>query len=139
MKVIVSTQYGHDEWRIHQIARKTLSRLSRRFGMSICEFVTRFSTHQLPGQVWERELDSAPTPPGFSVDIGQNRQIGDRLRRAARADRVSVNQFAWSAIANWIDAAEEPMILDPKSGEVIGSKIDIEPYRHRTLRKSLCT
>ncbi len=73
-------------------------------------------------------------PAGFAVNACDDAELWRRVERAAAGDGVSVAEFAWAALAGWVDAAEEVMLVDPRTDRAFGSRLSIDRCRRMHIR-----
>jgi hypothetical protein len=138
MKLTAETRYGHDEWNTDANADRIIRRWARRFSITPRQFLAKLSARQLPAQpnITGAKAFNEQTrmPQGFAVTLGGQRRLWTRIERAAEADGLSVREFAWQALAGWVNASEEVMLVDPNTRRALGSVLEIERCRSRHVR-----
>jgi hypothetical protein len=124
-------------WRLDPSAQRAIKPIADKFGFGITRFLRLFSLGALPGQGRRSKFDQAKMPKGFAVNLGENRSICARVRRAASFDGLSIEEFAWRAITSSVNCIEEDTIRNPKTGEIITEDDNVRRFcLHRVHRES---
>jgi hypothetical protein len=127
--LVVETRNGQVEWNLNSECRKVLIPIADEFGLSMLQFLKRYSHRRLPAQSVRRSrLFEESAPAGFGVKLCQEPSIQQRIRRAARFAGFSVKDFVWRALASSVNCCEEDMILSPKTGQPLASDVELESF-----------
>lgn len=138
MKLIVKlrTGDGFDVWNMNSKCAAAARPIAKKLGLSLEEFLTRFSTATLPGRLTnEPSLDRENAPPaGFQVTECADKTLWKRITRAAALEEISVDLFIWRSIASTVECIEEGLLTDPRNGTPIGDESDLWEFRTRTIK-----
>lgn len=127
----VKTANGFTSWKLTPECERQLQPIADQFGMGIKKFLYLYTKGSLPGQlVRHNDIDEQNAPRGFSFSVSAcaDQTTWDRIKLAARHDRVSIKAFVWQAIASSVNCIEQDMILNPNTGDPIFANCLIEQF-----------
>ena len=102
-----------------------LSVIGRRLGWTLEEFLTAFIHNNLPLQNAHRPMPGNATPDAIHFEVTCP-ALAARLERLAKFnDMESTDEWLLAMIERQMQAHEEQMIFDPKTGDVIGDSREV--------------
>lgn len=104
-------------------------KISTRFGLSVEEFFEAFFNRTLPGQLPHDDKHRPKVRPEDFHFAALRPELVRRLERAAKSDKMSVAEFLAAGLAGGLNATEEVMVIDPRTGKFLACEWEIEDWR----------
>jgi hypothetical protein len=127
----VRTKHFRVKWKLDAECLRTVGPIAREFGMSVERFLTLFTMEKLPAQLPNRDFaEEQDQDINLQLDLPSlaRSEAWPRLERAAKSEGMTVEEFLTEAILEDVRAAEEEMILSPKTGQTIAYGFEIRNF-----------
>ena len=114
-------------WKVNAKCRRIAEPIAAEFGMTVEQFLTRWSQNRLPGQL-ERpspDVESGVEPPAEFKIRCTDSKLRAKIQRAAGACGETFESFIFYAVMDSVRCSEDDMILSPTTGRVIGDEADL--------------
>jgi hypothetical protein len=125
----VETKNGFTKWNLDSKCKREVQPIADEFGMGIEKFLFLYTLRRLPGQlVRHNDVDEENTPRGFAVTACEDPATWDRVKRAAKCDGLSIEEFVWQAVAGSVNCTEADVLLSPSTGDAITTNCRLEEF-----------
>jgi hypothetical protein len=106
-------------WNVNADCRRAIKPIAAEFGMTLEEFLKRYSAQSLPAQITPRHSkEEYKFKKGTGVKFAcDDPALMSRIQRAAAFGERSLPEFIMQAIMGAVECDEDDMIMNPKTGE----------------------
>jgi hypothetical protein len=131
----VKTPYRVDTWLLSQKLRVTAMPIAKKLGIGLKQLLTKVSNGEFIYRI-PAEMEEGSAPPDFQITLPRDKSLQERILRAAAVNETPIQNFAWQALACFIEGVEESYIF-AADGSVAGDALDLEPFRFNQYGKQL--